>query len=457
MSKKKNQESNQDRTNAASGTGVNRRKKLSEFSLFGISCEGIDTAEVKRHLLYLIIIAIIAKFVIVFVTITVFHSFIDYFDFQYYLQGAVNIMQGQVPYADFGFDYPPLVFIPILLAFIPAILFNSAAAFILSFQFLMVICDVIIVICIYLIGLKLYNEKTAFVAAFLYATAFSVGYFVLTKYDAFPTSILMLAVLFTVYNRSIRGYISIVVGTLAKIFPGIALPFVALYNAKSTSLRQEIISILKIGIPVAVILFVPVLIIKPGIIISYISGSLVRSDVYVNPATYTLYAYLHDVLNLGISVSTVSFLMYILMGLVLLFLLAIAYIEPKKDARFLIKLMAVSIFVVVFCMAYHSPQYVVWYTPFVCLLVADSLQGIILLYVTQAITYIEFPLSFGALYTNTSYASSAGTPGWYLALALFTVDIVACLLLMYVAVNPTNTHIRMLLNRVSGKREKKTE
>jgi hypothetical protein len=366
-------------------------------------------------------------------------------------------MQGQVPYADFGFDYPPLAFIPILLAFIPAILFNNAAAFILSFQFLMVICDVIIVICIYLIGLKLYNEKTAFVAAFLYATAFSVGYFVLTKYDAFPTSILMLAVLFTVYNRSIQGYISIVVGTLAKIFPGIALPFVALYNAKSTSLRQEILSILKIGIPVAVILFVPVLIIKPGIIISYISGSLVRSDVYVNTATYTLYAYLHDVLNLGISVSTVSFLMYILMGLVLLFLLAIAYIEPKKDARFLVKLMAVSIFVVVFCMAYHSPQYVVWYTPFVCLLVADSLQGIILLYVTQAITYIEFPLSFGALYTNTSYASSAGTPGWYLALALFTVDIVAYLFLMYVAVKPTNTHIRILLNRVSGKQERKTE
>ncbi len=457
MSKKKNQESNQDRTNAASGTGVNRRKKLSEFSLFGISCEGVDTVEVKRHLLYLIIIALIAKFVIVFVTTTVFHSFIDYFDFQYYLQGAVNIMQGQVPYADFGFDYPPLVFIPILLAVIPAILFNSAAAFILSFQFLMVICDIIIVICIYLIGLKLYNEKTAFVAAFLYATAFSVGYFVLTKYDAFPTSILMLAVLFTVYNRSIRGYISIVVGTLAKIFPGIALPFVALYNAKSTSLWQEIISFLKIGIPVAVILFVPVLIVKPGIILSYISGSLVRSDVYVNTATYTLYAYLHDVLNSGISVSTISFLMYILMGLVLLFLLAIAYIEPKKDARLLVKLMAVSIFVVVFCMKYHSPQYVVWYTPFVCLLVADSLQGIILFYVTQAITYIEFPLLFGALYTNTTYTSPAGTPGWYLTLTLFTVDIVAYLLLMYVVVKPTGTHIRMLLNRVRGKRDKKTE
>ena len=457
MSKKKNQESNQDRANAVSGPGVKRRKKLSEFSLFGISCDGINAIDIKRHLIYLIIIAIIAKFVIAFVTTSVFHSFIDYFDFQYYLQAAVNIMQGQVPYADFGFDYPPLAFIPILLAFIPAILFNSATAFILSFQFLMVICDIIIVICIYLIGLKLYNEKTAFVAAFLYATSFSVGYFVMTKYDAFPTSILMLAVLFTVYNRNIRGYISIVVGTLAKIFPGIALPFVVLYNAKSTSLWQEIISFLKIGIPVTAILLIPILILKPGIILSYISGSLVRSDVYVNTATYTLYAYLHEVLNLGVSVSGVSYLMYILMGLVLLFLLAIAYIEPKKDVRFLVKLMAVSIFVVVFCMAYHSPQYVVWYTPFVCLLVADSLQGIILLYVTQAITYIGFPLSFGVLYTNTTYASPAGTPGWYLALALFTVDIIAYLLLMYVAVKPTGTHLRMLLDYLPGKRAKKTE
>ena len=457
MSRKKNQASSRDDAEPVSGVEGKKRKIRSEFSLFGISCEGVDAAQAKRHLLLLGLLTLVAEFAIVFFTTSVFHSFIDYFDFQYYLQAAANVMQGQVPYAGFGFDYPPFAFIPIFLAIIPAILFGSAEAFVFSFQFLMVVCDIVIVACIYLIGLKLYSEKIAFTAAFLYATAFSVGYFVLTKYDAFPTCILMLAVLFTVYRRSFRGYIALVAGILAKIFPGIALPFVVLYNAKATSLREEIISFLKVGIPVAVVLLVPVLVLKPGIILSYISGSLVRSAVYVNTATYTVYAYLNTVLGIGISVSTVSLLMYILMGLILLFLFAIAYIEPEKDTRLLIKSLALSIFVVVFCMAYHSPQYVVWYTPVVCLLVADSLPGIILFYTTQAVTYIEFPLSFGTLYTNTTYTGASGTSGWYCALALFTIDIVTYLLLMYVAVRPTGAHLRMLLDRVPGIKQKKPE
>jgi len=457
MSRKKNPTSSGNDAERISGASIENRSVGSNFSLLGVSFEGVAPAQARRRILHLAIIAIIAEFAILFFTIMVFHSILDFFDFQYYLQAAVNVMQGQIPYVSFGFDYPPFAFIPIFLALIPAILFDSIGAFILSFEFLMVLCHIITIMCIYLIGLKFYNEKTAFIAAFLYATAFSVGYFVLTKYDAFPTCLLMLAVLFTVYNRSIRGYIAIVAGVLAKIFPGIAFPFVVFYNAKATSLRQEVISFLKIGIPVAVVILVPVLILKPGIILSYISDSLVRSTVYVNSSTYTLYAYLHNILNLGISVSVISLLMYIFMGLFLLFLFAIAYVEPHKDTRFLVKLLAVSIFAVVFCMAYHSPQYVVWYTPFVCLLVADSLPGIILFYATQAVTYIEFPLSFYTLYTNTAYTSASGTSGWYCALALFTIDIITYLLLMYVAVRPTGAHLRMLLDRVTGIKQKKTE
>jgi hypothetical protein len=455
MSRKKKRVPGQDSAGNASGSGTKGKKKTSGFSVWGISFERIDPAVVKRHLFYLILIAILIKFVVFFATTSVFYSFVDYFDFQYYLQSAVSVAQGQLPYVNFDFSYPPLAFIPILLAFIPALLFNSAGAFVLSFQFLMVICDLIIIVCIYFTGLKLYNEKTAFVATFLYATAFSIAYFVLTKYDAFPTCVLMLAVLFTVYNKNIRGYIAIIIGFLVKIFPVIALPFVVLYHAKSTSIREEIISMLKIGIPVALIILIPLLLLKPGILLSYFSGSLVRSDVYVNTATYTLYAYLHDILNLGIAISTVSVMMYVLMGLMLLFLLAIAYIEPEKDSRFLVKLLAVSIFAVVFCLKYHSPQYIVWFTPFVCLLVADSLFGIILFYATQVITYIEFPLAFGVLYTNGSYASNAGTPGWYLALAFFTVDTIVYLILIYWAVKPSGDHLKMLVERIRERCVKK--
>jgi len=207
---------------------------------------------------------------------------------------------------------------------------------------------------------------------------------------------------------------------------------------------------------VAVVCLVPILILKPGVLASYFSGSLVRTGVNVNTMTYTLYAYLHDVLNLGISVTTVSTLMYILMGLILLFLVAFAYIEPKKDPRFLIKLIAVSIFVVIFCMKYHSPQYVVWFTPFVCLLVADSIYGIAIFYITQVITYFEFPLTFGTLYLNGNYLGASGTTLWYLALVFFTINFVTYILLMYFAVKPTGSHTRMLIGKIREKLAKKS-
>jgi len=461
MNKKKISLSDQSTRNKGSSLcGVGTRKKNS-FSVLGISYNDIPVSLVKRHLLYLIAIAIITKIVVILVSLSYFTvilgpsngtteiTFYDSYDFLYYLQSASNILlQGQIPYVNFSFDYPPLVFVPIFLAFIPAYVFNSQDVFICSFQFLMVVCDIITVICIYLVGLRLYNEKTAFIAGVLYASAFSVAYFVLSKYDAFPTCILMLAVLFTVYHREILGYGAVVAGFLAKIFPIISLPFFMIYNAKSTSIRQEMVTLLKIGLPVAIICLIPIILLNPGILLSYLSGSLVRSAVYVNTATYAIYAYLHDILHLGISLGTLSTGMDILMGLILLFLIAIAYLEPKKDTCFLVKLLAVAIFVVVFCMNYHSPQYVVWFTPFVCLLVADNLYGIVIFYVTQAITYIEFPLAFTTLYVNGNYIGDAGTPLWYIALLFFTINFAAYLLLMYVAVKPTGSHARMLLAKI---------
>ena len=209
-----------------------------------------------------------------------------------------------------------------------------------------------------------------------------------------------------------------------------------LYNAKTTSLKKELFTVLKIGIPVTVILLLPIVLLKPGVLISYFSSSLVRTDLYVNTASYSLYAYLHDVLNLGISTTVISNIMYFLMGVAVLVLVVIAYNVPGKNPRHLVKLLLLSIFIVVFCMKYHSPQYIVWFTPFVCLLIADTLYGIITFYFTQILTYLEFPLLFGTLYTNGTYVSPMGSYGWYLALFFFTLLYAAYIVLIYLAVKP---------------------
>lgn len=159
MSKKKNQRTNPDITDKEIIMGKKGKKNVPAFSLFTLSFGSLDSRVIKRQILFLILVSLVTKFLILFATTSVFHSFIDFFDFQYYFEHALSVTNGKIPYVDFGFDYPPLAFIPIFLAFIPAYLLNNIFAFVYSFQILMVICDTIIIICIYLIGLKIYNEK----------------------------------------------------------------------------------------------------------------------------------------------------------------------------------------------------------------------------------------------------------------------------------------------------------
>jgi hypothetical protein len=214
------------------------------MELFSLKLENIDGETIKRHIFYLVIISLLTKFLVLAVSSV--YTFVDYFDIGFYLEHAVLIGQGQLPYIGFGFDYPVLVFVPILLAFIPAMIFQNPYAFVYSFQFLMVLCDLITLFCVYLIALKISNERTAFIAAILYATAFSTTYFVLTKYDAFPTCLLMLAVLFTLYGLTLKGYLFAGLGFFAKIFPAIAFPFLILHNMNKSSLADEIINVLKV-------------------------------------------------------------------------------------------------------------------------------------------------------------------------------------------------------------------
>jgi hypothetical protein len=306
----------------------------------------------------------------------------------------------------------------------------------------MIACDILISICIYFIGLKIYDEKRAFLAAAIYSAAFSTAYFVLTKYDAFPTCLLMGAVLFTIFSMNRIGYIANTAAFLAKLYPLIALPFFVAFNAKKSSLNQELIHIAKIFVPFSLIILVPFIILKPGIIQQFISATLIRTDVYVNTPTYTLYAILHEVVALDISSMIISNLMYGVLGIVLLTLLFLAFRKDKFSPETLLKFVLLSIFSFVFCMKYHSPQYFLWFTPFICLLIADSISKIILFFAVQILTFIEFPLMFGVYYTNENYLMPVGSTGWYVTVLFFILEYSALILLVYLAVNPSKNFLK---------------
>lgn len=420
------------------------------FTLFGETFDTVDKRTVRHDVLYLILASLATKLIIFFSTTAVFHSFVDLYDIGFRFQIAMQLLQGQIPYLDFSLDYPPLIFIPIVIALIPTLATQSGLAFFFSFQLLMVLCDIGILLCVYFIGLKVLNGKAAWYAGLIYATAFSGSYFVLTRYDPFPTLLFMGAVLFTVYRMKIRGYVSATIGFFTKVFPAIAIPFMILYNAKTTSLRDEIISTVKVVFPFFLVLMLPFLILNPASIRTYLFATGSGLGVYADSATYTLYVWLHEIFHLGISPNSVSLFMYGMMGIVLLLLLFLAYTGREGHPVTFLKILLCAVFSVVFFSRFYSPQYCFWFTPLLCLLVVDHPGKILLFYLTQILGYAEFPLLFGGFYVNLQYIHPVGSAGWYFTLAFFSLKYLALLALVLLVLRPREgigTRMRGILSR----------
>jgi hypothetical protein len=91
---------------------------------------------------------------------------------------------------------------------------------------------------------------------------------------------------------------------------------------------------------------------------------------------------------------------------------------------------------VIFFTKFHSPQYIVWFTPLLCLLVADDIYKVVLFYIVQVFAYIEFPLMFGSFYTNLEYTNTVGSSGWYITLVFFTLQYLVILILVISIIRP---------------------
>jgi len=168
----------------------------------------------------------------------------------------------------------------------------------------------------------------------------------------------------------------------------------------------------------------------------------VRIDRYVNTATYTFYAILHDVLHLGVSVTAVSNFMYILMVLVVGGLILFACFKGISSPRRLLVLTYLTLFAAIFFTKFHSPQYLVWITPFMAVTLCDSFSRVALFYISQTIAYIEFPLMWNVLYVNQQYLAPPGSPGWYAALIFFLLEAVVLLIVTYAVISVDTTFKR---------------
>jgi hypothetical protein len=409
--------------------------------------EPLVTVGMKQHLKYLLGLSLIAKVAIVILTVFILNSGMDMYAINYYYEHVMGIFQGNYPYISYYYEYPILLFVPVIIALIPSLIFNSISIFIVTFSILMVICDCITITCIYLISRKIWNNsKTAFIAAFIYLTALCAMYFVMISYDAFPSCLLMIGLTILFYGKELSGffrlneYSAIVLGYFTKVYPIAALPFVILYKSRSTSLKQEIIDLLKVIVPVSLVLVVPLFILNPGSVFKTYVPARIDIGYFPNTIIWTTFVWLHDIFKINIAIENVLMVSYICMAIGFLLLFYFAFKYQKQEPVILLKFILCAIMLIVLSFKVRSPGYIIWFTPFICILVADNMYKIGLFYVTQILAYIEFPVTFWILWTNIEYTNPIYSTNWYLALTLFTLEFSTILLLVWFAVEPVKLY-----------------
>jgi len=340
-----------------------------------------------------------------------------------------------------------LSFLPVVIALVPSLLFNSVLLYVVIFSLLMIVCDCITTTCVYLISRKIWDDpKKAFISACLYISAISAAYFVMIEHSAFSECLLMIGLTMVIYgkdvvknNSIVNDYFAFICGYFVKVYPIVALPFVVLYKSRSTSLKREIISSLWAIIPASIVLFLPLFILNPDSIKTFIPA---RMDIgyFPNTIIWTLHVWLHDIAKLSITIDTVLMFVYVCMGIgfVLLGYTALKY--KKQEPVILIKFVLCAIMLIVLSFKVRSPQYVVWFAPLMCILIADNVYKIGLFYFIQILAYIEFPLTFGLLWTNIEYTNPIYSTNWYIALILFTLQFSGLVLLTWVAIEPVKLY-----------------
>lgn len=366
-----------------------------QSTVFGVSLKGTSLYEVKRNLALLIGISLVVKVALIIITTQIFHSFIDMFDISIYLQYGVNVFSGQIPYVNFSVEYPQLVFIPILIATTFAVIAQNAAIFILSFQGLMILCDLGSLVCVYLIALKLFDAKRAFYAGFLYATAFSSAYFVLTKYDAFPVFLLMLSLLLYITGKKTEGYISSVTGFFVKWFPLFSAVYFVLHQ------RKEKIPISEFKIPVLFILILGCIIALPLIFLNASGFFSTYTGHFGRGAEAQSFIYFLD--YIAASVFHIPAIDTLLISVMVLFEIVLFYVyftRARNDYLVLSYFIFFSIFIFVIFNKVLSPQYLLWISPFFALYLCSDIREMVAFYMIQLVFYLEFPILYGSAYTT---------------------------------------------------------
>ena len=391
----------------------------------------------QSAVILLILISLFTKIVVVLATPNIFHSFVDLWGYNVYLNSVVFpfLQDWSIPYINYNWEYPILMMAPTALATIAMLIVRDISAFWWAYAILMSICDAVTIYCVYFIALEIHgNKKIAFMAGLLVATAFSAAYHVLICYDAFAVMFMMLGLYWTICKGDhMKSYAGILCGYLAKLFPIVIFPFVFFYNMKRSNWSTQWKEIARPALPLLMFLVIPFVLINPESVWVYFDRTEIDKGVFGATLNYALTAFLQYI---GITIDSVvmTTALYVVLAIVLVVLVWAACRNKTMKPIELLKYSLLALTALIVFVPHHSPQYMIWIVPILAILAANDWWKILWFYILQAFLYIKFPLTYYSNWTNAGYNQT----NWGLTLTFFIIQFAVLGYLIWITTKKPN-------------------
>jgi len=334
---------------------------------------------------------------------------------EYHRFGAA-IMDGHVPYRDFGVEYPPGA-LPVFA--LPALGKPSFSLYNREFQLLMALCGVgaLAAMASVLRSLRASAERQAAALGFFALAPLVLGSVILYRYDLWPAALTVAGLAAVLARRERLGLAAIGLGIAAKAFPAVVLPPVLAYVWRTRG-RGEALRCLGVAAATTAVVVLPFLAIAPHGVwesivrqttrplqIESLGSALLLAAHHVGGLALTMDSS-RGSQNLGGSLPDAVGAAASALLVVVLLALWVAFARGPATGERLVRYSAASLVAFVALGKVLSPQFLIWLLPLVPLvrgrrgLAASALLGLSLL-----LTQVWFPIRYFDLVAFEAFPS----------------------------------------------------
>lgn len=308
-------------------------------------------------------------------------------DVVFYEGFARNIFAGLMPYRDFAVEYPPL---SLLVFIIPKIVAHTEAGYRAAFFLLMMSFEG----ATFLLLRKIikFLAPSGHAHGFLAITVvylgylFSLGHLIYFRYDIVVALTVLLALYFSISNRTILSWVFLAFAVALKGFAIFLIPIFLIYELGRTNIKRKLLAPLASFVVASFTLWLPLFVISPkgllesfiyhgsrGIEIGSTYSSLILLMRYFGLQARTVYG--HQSIEVISPYSPVfSALSPVLMILIMSYIYIKSYhvfVSKSYGQDYnqkLVQYTTLTILVFILTFKVFSPQYLIWFIPLVPLL-----------------------------------------------------------------------------------------